>query len=147
MQPVAPASSRPHVAPLTTTSKAQTGIPSSLKSQLAPPTPEPSANKSVETLLPSIEPVNLPEATARSLLLQQSDPAYPAAAKGQRGAVVLQVLIGSDGSVQDAKFLQGSFAFARAATDAVKQWRFKPYTLNGRPVSVQTVLTLTFKPS
>jgi protein TonB len=60
--------------------------------------------------------------------------------------VVLQVLIGRDGSVQDAKFLQGSLVFARAAIDAVKQWRFKPYSLNGRAVSVQSLITLHFKP-
>jgi protein TonB len=60
--------------------------------------------------------------------------------------VVLQVSIGRDGSVQDAKFLQGSLVFARAAIDAVKQWRFKPYSLNGRVVSVQSLITLHFKP-
>jgi hypothetical protein len=53
--------------------------------------------------------------------------------------VVLQVLIDRDGTVQDAKFMQGSLVFARAAIDAVKQWRFKPYSLNGRAVSVQSL--------
>ena len=60
--------------------------------------------------------------------------------------MVLQVLIGRDGAVQDAKFLQGSFVFARAAIDGVKPWKFKPYIMNGRPVQVQTSLTLKFKP-
>lgn len=98
----------------------------------------------------SIEPVKLSEAAVRGLLTQQPpDPEYPAAAKasGQRGSVVLQVFIGRDGAVQDAKFLQGSFIFARAAIDAVRQWQFKPYSLNGRAVSVQSVITLNFKPS
>jgi periplasmic protein TonB len=97
----------------------------------------------------SIEPVNLPEAAVRGLLAQGAQPEYPAAAKasGQRGSVVLQVLIGHDGSVQDAKFLQGSFVFARAAIDAVKQWHFKPYSMNGRVVSVQSVITLNFEPA
>ena len=96
----------------------------------------------------SIEPVGLSEAAVRELLAQSVDAAYPAAAKasGQRGSVVLQVLIGRDGTVQDAKFLQGSLVFARAAIDAVKQWRFKPYSLNGRAVSVQSALTLNFVP-
>jgi protein TonB len=76
------------------------------------------------------------------------DPVYPEAAKAgaQRGIVVLQVLVGRDGAVQDAKFTQGSLVFARAAIDAVKQWKFKPYILNGRPVSVQSMITLIFKP-
>ena len=96
----------------------------------------------------SIEPVYLPEPVARQFLFQPVDPVYPPAAKasGQRGSVVLQVLIGRDGTVQDAKFLQGSLVFARVAIDAVKQYRFKPYSLNGRPVSVQSVITLNFNP-
>ena len=53
----------------------------------------------------------------------------------------------SDGTVQDAKFLQGSLAFARTAIDGVKQWKFKPYLMNGRPASVQTTLTMSFKPA
>ena len=92
----------------------------------------------------SIEPVKVPEAAERALLADQPPIAYPANVKGQ-ATVVLQVLIGRDGTVQDAKFLQGSLAFARNAIDGVKQWKFKPYTMNGRPVSVQTSFTLTFK--
>jgi periplasmic protein TonB len=124
------------------------GIPSSLKSQLASSTPQSSGSKSVDAAMASIEPVNLPEPVARQFLIQPVDPVYPAAAKasGQRGSVVLQVLIGRDGAVQDAKFLQGSLVFARVAIDAVKQYRFKPYSLNGRAVSVQSVITLNFKP-
>ena len=94
----------------------------------------------------SIEPVAVPEAAERALLTDQPALAYPASAGGQQGTVVLQVLIGRDGTVQDAKFLQGSLAFARAAIDGVKLWKFKPYAMNGRPVSVQTMLTISFKP-
>jgi TonB family protein len=127
---------------------AKGGIPSSLRSQLASMTPEASGAKPVEAAMSSIEPVNLPESAAWDLLIQPTDPIYPDAARagGQRGSVVLQVLIGRDGSVQDAKFLQGSLVFARAAIDTVKQWRFKPYLLNGRVVSVQSLITLHFKP-
>jgi len=122
-------------------------IPSSLKSQMASMTPEASGNKAPETALPSIEPVAVPEAAERGLLMAQPLIAYPGSAKGQQGTVVLQVLIGRDGTVQDAKFLQGSLAFARNAIDGVRQWTFKPYVMNGRPVSVQTKLTLTFRPA
>jgi protein TonB len=123
------------------------GIPSSLKSGMAQMSPEASGNKAPEAALPSIEPVNLPEAAARGLLLEQATPVYPPSARGQSGSVTLQVLIGRDGTVQDAKFIQGSLAFARTAIDAVKQWRFKPYLMNGRPASTQTLLTLNFKPA
>jgi TonB family protein len=125
-----------------------TGIPSSLKSQMASTTPDASGNKPVEAAMSAIEPVNLPESAARELLAQPVEPEYPAAAKasGQRGSVVLQVLVGRDGAVQDVKFLQGSLMFARAAIDAVRQWHFKPYVMNGRAVSVQTMITLNFTP-
>jgi protein TonB len=113
---------------------------------MASMTPEASGNKPVEAALPSIEPVSIPETTARNLLADQPPTVYPASAKGQQGTVTLQVLIGRDGVVQDAKFLQGSLAFARAAIDSAKQWKFKPYTMNGRVVSVQTQLTISFKP-
>jgi len=142
LPPVTPRSSRPQ--PVSSTPAA--AIPSSLKSQMASMAPEASGNKPVEAALPSIEPVNIPETAARSLLGDHPEPAYPANAKGQQGTVVLWVLIGRDGVVQDAKFLQGSLAFARAAIDGAKQWKFKPYSMNGRVVSVQTQLTISFKP-
>jgi periplasmic protein TonB len=122
-------------------------VPSSLKSQMAALSPYPGGNKAPEAALPSIEPVSVTEASERGLLTDQPDPVYPPNAKGQTGTVVLQVLIGRDGSVQDAKFLQGSFVFARSAIDAVKQWKFKPYLMNGRPASVETLLTIKFTPT
>jgi protein TonB len=115
---------------------------------MASTTPEASGNKPPEAAMSSIEPVALTESAARVLLMQPVDPEYPAGAKasGQRGSVVLQVIIGRDGAVLEAKFLQGSLVFARSAIDAVKQWRFKPYSMNGHAVSVQSTITLTFKP-
>jgi len=131
-----------------TSAGAIAGIPSSLKSYLASSAPQSSGSKPVEAAMSSIEPVYLPERVAREFLIQPVDAVYPAAARasGQRGTVVLQVLVGRDGSIQDAKFLQGSLIFARASIDAVKQYRFKPYSLNGHPVSMQSVITLNFKP-
>jgi len=141
-RPVAPKNASPRAA----SASSNPPIPSSLKSQMASMVPEASGNKAPETALPSIEPVNLPEASERALLTDQPAMAYPANAKAQHGTVVLQVLVGRDGTVEDAKFLQGALAFARTAIDGVKQWKFKPYTMNGRPVSVQTLLTISFKP-
>lgn len=139
-----PTSTPPHSA----SAVSNTTIPSSLKSQTASMTPESSGAKPVEAAMSSIEPVTLPESEAWNLLALSAEPVYPEAAKAnnQKGSVALQVLIGHDGTVEDAKFLQGSLVFARAAIDAVKQWHFKPYLMNGRPVSVQTVITLNFKP-
>jgi len=122
-------------------------IPSSLQSTIAQMSPEASGNKPIEAAMASIEPVDLPEATARALLLDHAEPAYPPSAHGQTGSVIVQLLVGRDGTVQDAKFVQGSLAFARPAIDTVKQWHFKPYLMNGRPASTKTQFTLNFKPA
>ncbi len=122
-------------------------VPSSLKSQLAPTGPAVGGNKPLDSVLPSIEPVTVPETAELALLTDQPALAYPESAKGQQGTVTLQVLIGRDGIVKDAKFLQGSLVFARNAIDGIRQWKFKPYILNGHPVSVQTQLALKFKPA
>jgi protein TonB len=128
------------------TASTPANVPSSLKSHMAAMTPDAGGNKSPESAMPSIEPVSVPEFTERALLVEQPEIAYPANPKAQPGTVILQVLIGRDGTVQDAKFMQGSLAFARSAIDGVKLWKFKPYVMNGRPVSVQTLLTISFKP-
>jgi len=128
------------------TASTPANVPSSLKSHMATMTPDAGGNKSPESAMPSIEPVSVPEFNERALMLEQPEIAYPANPKAQPGTVILQVLIGRDGTVQDAKFMQGSLAFARSAIDGVKLWKFKPYVMNGRPVSVQTLLTISFKP-
>ncbi|MFY9742760.1 MAG: TonB family protein [Candidatus Sulfotelmatobacter sp.] len=147
-QPAFPVPARNNSAPPHVPASEMAGIPSSLKSQVASTTPEMSGAKPDDAAESSIGPVTLPESAIRGLLAQAPVPEYPAAAKasGQQGSVVLQVLIGPDGTVQDAKFMQGSFIFAQAAIDAVRQWRFRPYSMNGHPVPVQSAVTLNFKP-
>lgn len=122
-------------------------IPPSLKSQLAPSNQSVVSNKPLEAAAPAIEPVEVTENAERALIADSPAPVYPNNGKGQQGTVVLQVLVGRDGTVVDTKFMQGSLLFARNAIETVKQWKFKPYVLNGRPVSVQTQLTIRFKPT
>jgi len=92
------------------------------------------------------EPVAVSEEAERALLVHSVTPAYPPEANAQklRGPVVLQATIGRDGSVEDLKIVRGSFLLCKAAIAAVKQWRFQPYTLNGRAVETQTFLTVSF---
>ncbi|MGP0017235.1 MAG: TonB family protein [Candidatus Sulfotelmatobacter sp.] len=141
-----PLVSAPVSAPQPHTASAPANVPSSLKSQIASMAPYAGGNKAPETAMQAIEPVVVSEATERALLTDQPAFDSPANATGQPGTVILQVLVGRDGTVQDAKFLQGSLAFARVAIDGVKRWKFKPYIMNGRPVAVQTPLTISFKP-
>jgi periplasmic protein TonB len=122
-------------------------IPPSLKSQIAPSNNTIGGNKPMDAAGAAIEPVQVSELSERALIVDNPSPVYPTSAKVQQGTVVLQVLIARDGSVQDAKFMQGSLVFARNAIEAVRQWKFKPYLLNGRPVSVQTQMTVKFKPA
>jgi protein TonB len=92
------------------------------------------------------EPVLLSEDSARALVVHSVDAVYPPEAMAQKlqGTVVLQAVIGRDGSVQDLKLVRGYFVLAKAAIAAVKQWRFQPYNVNGRPLQTQTVITISF---
>ena len=73
-------------------------------------------------------------------------PVYPAVAQagGIEGAVILELTIGVDGKVANAKILRSSPLFDRAAIDAVMQWEYAPTLLNGVPVPVIMTTTVTF---
>lgn len=92
------------------------------------------------------EPVAISEDAARALLVHSVDPTYPPEGLAQKlhGPVVLQASIDRDGAVQDLKIVRGYFILGRSAIAAVKQWRFRPYTLNGHAVSTQTSITVNF---
>jgi TonB family protein len=92
------------------------------------------------------EPVALSEEAARALLVHIVNPVYPPEALAQKlhGPVVLQAVIGRDGSVEDLKIVRGYFILGRAAIAAVKQWRFQPYSLSGHAAATQTVITINF---
>lgn len=79
-------------------------------------------------------------------LIHRVDPVYPPIAKKAQvaGTVVLHVIIGKDGSVQEVQVVSGPPLLIRAATDAVRQWRYKPTLLNGQPVEVDTTVTVIF---
>jgi len=92
------------------------------------------------------EPIALSEEAARALLVQTVNPVYPPEALAQKlhGPVVLQVVIGRNGSVEDLKIVRGYFVLGRAAISAVKQWKFQPYSVNGHAAATQTVITINF---
>ncbi len=74
------------------------------------------------------------------------EPIYPPDAKaaGIQGSVVLDAVIGKDGNIASLKLVSGPPELTKAAWEAVKQWTYKPYLLNGDPVAVQTTITVTF---
>jgi TonB family protein len=73
-------------------------------------------------------------------------PNYPMLAKAMKvqGSVVLQALIGQEGSIQDLRVLSGPAILSTAAMDAVRQWRFRPYLQSGQPVETEARITVNF---
>ena len=103
--------------------------------------------KASPSLLAVMQPVDLPEEFSAKLLLQRVEPNYPpqAVRAGLQGPVVLRAWIGKDGRIEDVKLIRGSFLLGEAAYRAVKQWRYKPYLLNGQAVETQTYVTVDFR--
>jgi protein TonB len=60
------------------------------------------------------------------------------------GSVILQALVGVDGAIEDLRVLSGPPVLAAAAQQAVRQWRFKPYLQNGRPVETKAKIMVNF---
>jgi TonB family protein len=83
---------------------------------------------------------------ARTRLLQRIEPQYPVEARLQyiQGPVVLKAVVGKDGNVQELQVISGDAMLAKAAGDAVRQWRFKPYQPNGQAVEFETQITVNF---
>lgn len=81
-------------------------------------------------------------------VLKTVPPTYPAIARVRRlaGSVVVQVTVGKDGKVHNPQLVSGQPVFRDAAFDAVKQWQFKPATLNGQPIEQVTDIKMDFKP-
>ena len=79
-------------------------------------------------------------------LISQVKPVYPAIAKSARisGAVVLQAEISKQGTIENLRVISGHPMLVQNALEAVKQWRYKPYLLNGEPVPVETTITVNF---
>ena len=99
------------------------------------------------SLLSILEPVKVDEEVAEKLLLRKVTPVYPdqALRSGMQGIVVLQALISKEGTVEDLKLVGGSMILGEAAVQAVRQWHYQPYFVNGRPVQTQTQVTVEFK--
>ena len=74
---------------------------------------------------------------------------YPEIAKLRRisGVVVVRITVGKDGKVSNPRLISGQAVFADAAFDAVRQWLFKPATLNGQPIEQDTEIRVNFHPN
>ena len=105
---------------------------------LTPPAPVPRPALSA--------PLRISQGVAQGFLVHEVKPVYPPLARRARiqGAVLLQAIIGKDGSIENLRLVSGHPMLAPAAIEAVRQWRYRPYTLNRAPVEVQTEITVNF---
>jgi len=90
--------------------------------------------------------VRVSSGVAQGLLLSKVNPIYPDEAREERiqGVVVLQATIDKEGNVANLQLISGHPLLAPPAIEAVKQWKYRPYLLNGTPVEVNTQVQVNF---
>jgi protein TonB len=90
--------------------------------------------------------VRISQGVSHGLLMSEVAPKYPPLARSARvqGQVVLNVVIGKDGAVKNITAKSGHPLLVPAAIEAVKQWRYQPYKLSGKPVEVNTEVVVLF---
>lgn len=125
------------------TDAAPPSLPGAMTSNVGPLVKDISAN------VPKLagQKLRVSSGVAQGQLLRQVNPQYPPQARqqGVEGTVVLQAVIGKDGRVTNLNVVSGPSALTKAAMEAVKQWRYRPFALNGEPVEADTQINVNFK--
>ena len=90
--------------------------------------------------------IRISAGVTKGLLIHRVEPTYPTLARSARvqGDVVLSAVIDTNGQITNLQLVSGHPMLVPAAITAVKQWRYKPYLLNGQPVEVETTITVIF---
>lgn len=96
---------------------------------------------------PMLQTLSVSQGVSQGLIVKKVQPNYPSNALRMRleGPVQVMATVSKSGNITAVKVVSGEPLLARAAADAVKQWKYKPYLLNGEPVEVQTQVTINFK--
>jgi protein TonB len=94
----------------------------------------------------SKRPISIGGAVMEAMLVRRVEPAYPRIALLARisGSVVLRAVIAKDGAIDSLRVESGNAILANAALEAVRQWRYRPTLLDGEPVEVETLITVSF---
>ncbi|HWF06503.1 MAG TPA: energy transducer TonB [Candidatus Angelobacter sp.] len=129
---------------------AQTDQPA--KPDQAKPAPSPQAEQQAkpDQTQPAQPPkpirIRISSGIASSLKIKDVTPIYPDAAKqkGIEGDVILVATINTDGTVENLRVVQGNPILTVSALDAVRQWKYKPYILNGKPAEAETTIKIQF---
>jgi protein TonB len=151
-----PAAKKPDVSPLRVKSNPEAKHGEESAPQLPSPLAVASANESnLNGLMsaspnlpkPSLATLRISQGVSQGLLIKRVQPKYPQAALSAhvQGAVQIQAFIDKEGKVVNLKVLRGDPGLAHAALEAVRQWRYKPYYLDGQPVEIETQITVNFK--
>ena len=100
---------------------------------------------SAAPVLPKLR-ATVSESLSGGVLVHKVQPIYPTQARQARvqGNVVLDAVVSEQGRVEEVKVVAGSPMLAQAAMEAVRQWRYTPYLLNGKPIKKQTRINITF---
>jgi periplasmic protein TonB len=114
-------------------------LASVLAAQTAEPKPTPAASRPAPKFRVS-------QGVATRNLTRKVDPIYPPDARARhiQGDVILEGTINREGDVTGLQPLKGDPLLVQAAMEAVKQWKYKPYKLNGQPVDVSTTFKISF---
>ena len=97
---------------------------------------------------PAVQPPRpISSGVMQGMLFYRVIPAYPATSRAMRisGRVELQATISRDGAIENLRVVDGPALLRAAAEEAVRQWRYRPYLLNGDPVEVETTINVDFK--
>jgi len=121
------------------------GIPGGVLSEVLSSTRSAPAPAKMSDPMP-VKRIRVASRVVEANLIHDVAPTYPPEAGRARieGTVVLLAVIGKDGSVQDVRIESGLPILTQAAIDAVKQWRYKPYMIDGEPVEVDSRITINF---
>ena len=116
-----------------------------VRAQRSPSENARSADTSSTQALP--ERVRVSAGVTRGLLIKKVNPKYPKTARKQHleGTVILTATISKEGEIADLTLVSGEPMLAEAAITAVKQWKYRPYLLEGRPVAVETQIQVNFE--
>ena len=103
--------------------------------------------RSQEMVLAEKPQAQVPAEVMQKLLIHRVEPKYPAEARKAKlqGIIALDIVVGRDGSVVGMRALNGPEVLARAATEALRWWKFEPYRVNGEPAVVKTTMAVEFK--
>ena len=106
--------------------------------------PAPSQSDTSKQALP--QRVRVSRGVSQGLLIKKVNPKYPEEAREQRiqGVVLIQAVINKQGDIADLQLISGEPTLAKAALEAVKQWKYRPYLLKGEPVEVETQIQVNF---